>query len=223
MRLGRALAVLTFTLSACAFGQNTQLRTRTGSRFPTVIFTSAFWRADPSYYSIAIDATGAATYQSSSDSESGTGVPYTVEFRVGDRTRRMTFNIAQGLGFFAEPARAPVGSPDNEPVRTLAYGYLQVHNQITFSTSQNDDVDELTSLFEDISETMEFGRRLVDLYLHDKGSLDGELDLMQKSVAARRLREIDAISPVLRRIAGDGRLGTETRHKAEMLLTQPRS
>lgn len=213
--------MLIFTLSAYVFAQNPQLRTRTGSRFPTVVFTSAFWKADPSYYSIAIDATGTATYQSVPSQVTGTGAPYTIEFRVSDRTRRMTFNIAQQAGYFSEPTSGTISSPDNAPVRTLTYGGLQFHNQFTYTTAPNGDIDELTSLFEEISETLEFGRRLGYFYLHDRGNLDRELDLMQKSSAARRLREIDAINPVLKRIASDNGLEVGTRHKAEELLNMP--
>src|SRR5207248_4615377 len=81
MPIGIALLALCSTL----FAQNPQLHTKIGSSFPTVIFTSVLWSADPSYYSIAIDSTGTTTYQSAPDSIEKTGVPYMIQFQVSDR------------------------------------------------------------------------------------------------------------------------------------------
>jgi len=185
--------------------------------FPTVVFTSAYWKADPSYYSIAIDSTGTATYYSAPDEVTKTGVPYIVEFHASNRILRMTFNIAAHPEIFAAETD-PTTSADAMPVRTLFYGGFQFHHQITYSAAPNSDVDELTSIFEEISETLEFGRRLSYFHQHDRSALDQELDLLQKSAAARRLREVDVIRPVLRRIDDDPAVEAGTRRKAEALL-----
>jgi hypothetical protein len=70
--------------------QNPQVKTRAGSRFPTVIFTSVLWSADPSYYSIAVDSIGTATYQSAPESLERTGVPYTIESAIGPGGQQLT-------------------------------------------------------------------------------------------------------------------------------------
>src|SRR6266568_6926339 len=121
-RYTRRLTPIGITLVAlCSslLAQNPQLHTRNGSRFPTVIFTSVLWTADPSYYSIAIDAAGTATYQSAPDSIEKTGAPYIIEFQVSDRTRRTAFNVTRELDFFREAAGERVNSPQNGSVRTL--------------------------------------------------------------------------------------------------------
>src|SRR5215468_7942371 len=96
------ISIIVVLLAFCGdlAAQNPQLKTRAGSRFPTVIFTSALWSADPGYYSIAVDAAGTATYQSAPESLERTGVPYTIEFHVSDRTRRTIFNVVRQLDFF---------------------------------------------------------------------------------------------------------------------------
>ena len=81
--------------------QNPQLHTPRSRRFPTVLFSSVLWGADPAYYSIALDSSGTATYESLPASVGENGVPYTMEFQVSDRTRRVAFNLAQGLDFFS--------------------------------------------------------------------------------------------------------------------------
>jgi hypothetical protein len=206
--------------------QNPQIDTKSGSRFPTVIFTSVLWTADPSYYSLAIDSSGTATYQSAPDSIEHTGVHYTVEFQVSDRTRRTAFNVTRELDYFREPMGEALTSARNSSVRTLAYHDSQLHTQVTYGASPDSEIEELTSIFEGISETLEFGRRLTYFHEHDRSALDGELDRLQKSVDRRILRELPVIVPVLRSIASDNRVESSARDKAEALLnrmSRPRS
>ena len=198
--------------------QNPQLHTKSGSRFPTVIFTSVLWAADPSYYSIAIDSTGTATYQSAPDSIEKTGVPYTLEFQVSDRTRRVTFNVARQLDYFGDRAQQVVSSPQANSVRTLAYHDSTIRHQITYSSSSDSEINELTSVFEEISVTLEFGRRLSYFHEHQDGRLGSELDRLQANAQGRSARELQAIAAVLRSISADDRLKTGVRQKAEALL-----
>lgn len=218
MGCGLALALFVLILPIRNFAQNPQLQTRTGARFPTVVFSFVSWKADPSYYSIAIDSTGTATYQSAPDLVTNTGVPYTVEFHASDGTRRTTFNVTRELGYFSEPANTAVDSPQNGPVRTLAYDDVQSHNRMTYSSTSDGDLEELTSVFEEISETLEFGRRLAYFHEHDKAALNRELDDLQKRVTRRKPRELQAISLILHSIASDQRLDADVRDKAEALL-----
>ena len=220
----RQLTLVGFTpllLLPALFAQNPQLHTSSGSRFPTVIFTSVLWAADPSYYSIAIDSTGTATYQSAPDSIGKTGVPYTLEFQVSDRTRRVTFNVARQLDYFGDKAQQSVSSPQAGSVRTLAYHDSTIRHQITYSSSSDSEINELTSVFEEISVTLEFGRRLSYFHQHDNGRLNVELDRLRASTERRTARELQAIAPVLRVIASDDRLEGELRQKAEALLHPP--
>jgi len=225
-RYTRRLTPIAIMMVLCSslLAQNPQLHTRNGSRFPTVIFTSVLWTADPSYYSIAIDAAGTATYQSAPDSVEKTGAPYMIEFQVSDRTRRTAFNVTRQLDFFRERADESVSSAQNASVRTLGYHDSQFHNQITFSISSDTEIEELASIFEEISETLEFGRRLAYFHKNDNSALDAELDRLQTRSADRRtLREFSAIAPILRSIVSDNRLEAAPRHKAEAILNgQPR-
>lgn len=211
-------------LGGCALllSQNPQLATKNGKRFPTVIFTSVFWTADPSYYSIAIDSTGAATYQSAPSSLDRTGVPYTTEFQVSDHTRRAIFNLAQGLDFFAEEVQHTTGSPQNTTVRTLIYHDLQFNNQFTYSTSSDPEVQELTSVCEEISATLESGRRLAYFHQYDKNALDSELQRIETGTERHRFRELQALAAILNSIASDRRLEKATRDRAEALLKRAR-
>jgi hypothetical protein len=207
-----------FLCSASLRAQNPQLHTRNGGRFPTVVFSSVLWTASPSSYSLAVDATGAATYQSTQDSVERTGVPYTVEFQASDATRRMTFNIVRQLNFLNGDFPTYSGTPEKVPVRTLAYHDITYDNRVTYSDSSNSEIQELTSVFEEISATFEFVRRLSYLHQHDKEGLDPELIRMQTSAERHMLRELQAATPVLKIIASDHTLTDSARNHAEAIL-----
>src|SRR5437879_7663862 len=197
--------------------QNPQVKTRAGSRFPTVIFTSVLWSADPSFYSIAVDSIGTATYQSAPESLERTGVPYTIEFHVSDRTRRTTFNLARRLDFFRGEMQEQQLSAAKNWVHTLIYHDLQFSTQLTYSGSSDSDIEELTSIFEEVSETLEYGRRLAYLQQHDRKKIASELRALQADADRHVLRELQTIAPVLRSLAADAGLDAETRRMAQLL------
>ena len=197
--------------------QNPQLRTSTNSRFPTVIYTSVLWSADPASYSIAVDAAGTATYQSAPESVGRTGAPYTIEFHVSDRTRRTIFNVVHGLNFFRDEIPVQQVSTSNDTARTLMYHDLGFSTQLTYTSSSNSDIEELTSIFEEVSETVEYGRRLAYLEQRDKNKIAAELKALKTDADRHFVRELQAIAPVLRSLAADTSLDAESRHTAQLL------
>jgi hypothetical protein len=215
------LALLITASILCSVGlgaQSPQLRTRNGGRFPTVVFNSVLWSANPSSYSLAVDSTGAATYQSTQDSVERTGVPYTVEFQASDATRRMTFNIVRQLNFLSGDFPTYSGTPEKIPVRTLAYHDITYDNRVTYSESSDSEIQELTSVFEEISATFEFARRLSYLHQHDKERIEPELIRMQTTAERHMLRELQAATPALKVIALDKTLTESVRKRAEAIL-----
>lgn len=200
-----------------SLAQNPQLNTRSGSRFPTVIYTSVLWSAEPAYYSIAVEASGTATYQSAPESLERTGVPYTMKFHVSDRTRRTIFNLAHELDFFRSEIKVQQVSTAKDKARTLMYRDLPLSTQLTYSSSSDSDIEELTSIFEEVSETLEYGRRLAYLQQHDRKKIASELRSLQKDASRHVLRELQTIGPVLRSLAADAGLDSESRHTAQSL------
>ena len=169
-----------------------------------------------------VDATGAATYQSTQDSVERTGVPYTVEFQASDATRRMTFNIVRQLNFLNGDFPTYSGTPEKVAVRTLAYHDITYNNRVTYSDSSDSEIQELTSVFEEISATFEFARRLTYLHRHDKERLEPELIRMQTSAERHMLRELQAATPALKIIASDHTLTDSVRNHAEAILALTR-
>jgi hypothetical protein len=226
--IARSTTLVQLTLAALiaccstAMGQNPQLQTRNGGRFPTVVFSSVLWNANPASYSIAVDGTGAATYQSTQESIDRTGVPYSIEFQTTDATRRIVFNIARELNLFNGDFPVSLGSPESAPVRTLTYHDITFNNHITYSDSTDSQIQELTSVFEEISATFEFARRLSYLHQHDKERLEPELTRMQASAERHMLRELQAVTPALKSIALDSSLSESVRKQAQAILVLAR-
>ncbi|HEX6803540.1 MAG TPA: hypothetical protein VF133_07650 [Terriglobales bacterium] len=210
---------LVVIVSCSLLAQNPQLHVPRSRRFPTVFFTSVLWSADPAYYSIALDSSGTATYESLPASVGRNGVPYTMEFQVSDRTRRIAFNLAQGLNYFSGMQNQAIPSPQTTRVHTLAYIDTTFNNQFSYGTSSNADLEELTSVFEEVSETFENGRRLVYLQQHDKNALGPELQRLDHETQHRRTREFQALTPILRGLVQDQSLGGDVRREAAKLLT----
>jgi hypothetical protein len=210
--------IVLVTCPSWLFGQNPQLRLKNAGRFPTVIFSSVRWNADPSYYSIAIDASGTATYQSAPKGIADSGVAYTIEFQVSDRTRRIAFNLAQRLDYFAGDFGESRSTPNQNKVQTLAYRYESVNNQFTYSSSPDPDIVELTSVFEELSQTFEFGRKLSDLALHNRRGIPSQLQSMQEKADRHALRDLPALLPILRELASDAGLDPAVRKQAATLI-----
>jgi|SRR5579864_3736076 len=204
-------------MSSWLFSQSPQLRTKNGRRFPTVVFTSVYWAADPSYYSIALDSTGTATYMSAPNSLDKTGVPYTVEFPATDRTRRIAFNVVQSFDFVAETS-GPAPSPEKTKVRTLIFSDGNLKKQFTYGNPSTPDLEELTSVFEEVSETFESGRRLAYFEQNDRNAVEMELQQLSKLTERHKARELQALIPVLRSLASDQHLASATRGQAGTLL-----
>lgn len=213
----RLSTILLLSLCGSLLAQNPQLRSRTSSRFPTVIYRSVLWSADPASYSIAVDAAGTATYQSAPESVGRTGAPYTLEFHVSDRTRRTIFNVVHGLDFFRGEIPVQQVSSANDTARTLMYHDLGFSTQITYSRSSDSEIEELTSIFEEVSETVEYGRRLAYLEQHDKSKIAAQLKALKTDADRHFVRELQAIAAVLRGLAADTSLDADSRRIAQAL------
>ena len=205
-------------LSGSSLAQNPQLQLKRARRFPTVVFNSVQWNGDPSYYSVAIDSTGTATYQSAPVGVDKTGVPFTTEFHASDRTTRIIFNLARRLDKFAGSYGETRSNPDKGSVRTLFYLDDATNSQFTYSDSTSADSEELTSIFEELSETFEYGRKVIDESEHNRAALPGTLEEMQARVQRHSLRDFQALTPVLRTLVDDPHINSRVQAQAQSLI-----
>jgi len=146
------------------------------------------------------------------------GTLFTIEFQVSDRTRRIAFNLAQRLDYFAGSFGESQSTPNQNNVHTLAYRYERVSNQFTYSASSDPDIEELTSVFEELSQTFEYGRKLNDLEVHDKKGIQPQLEAMRTKAERHALRDLPALLPILRGLASDASLDASVRKQAATLI-----
>jgi hypothetical protein len=219
----KLLLITVWAFSATMLSQNPQLQTKNANLFPTVIFSLAHSGENPPYYSIAIDSTGSATYQSFPYSDERTGVPYSVEFVATAATRSTIFRLTEQLHFFKGHFGSANHAPKNASIKTLTFregrpDKQETDNQITYSSSGNAMIRQLTSLFERISATLEFGRRLTNLHQQHNRGIDTELKRMERMAKQGQLRELQATALVLSEIASDTTLDKLARQRAEAIL-----
>src|SRR5215469_3924725 len=90
-----AVILILLTKGLMGIGQDLNPQTRNAGQFPTVVFNCSRSGAAPPFYSIAVDSTGSATYESLPNS----GAPYTMEFLASDTTRTQIFAMIESLKF----------------------------------------------------------------------------------------------------------------------------
>ena len=93
-----------------------------------------------------------------------------------------------------------------------------MHGSTTYNWSQNADVQELTRLFTAIANTLDYGRKLAFEYRFDKLGLDARLKELEDLRANHYAEELNAIEPILRKIADDPNMMHISRQTAQQLL-----
>jgi len=126
--------------------------------------------------------------------------------------------LSQKLDYFAGSYGELQSSPETHNVYTLAYRYGSVNNQYTYSTLSDADLEELTSVFEELSQTFEFGRKLSEFELRNRKAIGPQLDVMKTKADRRALRDLPALVPILRDLAADTSVDAAARKQASSLI-----
>jgi hypothetical protein len=104
--------------------------------------------------------------------------------------------------------------------KVLIYNDGQKENRASFNYSSVEPVQQLAELFENMSSTLEFGRRLEYYHRYQKLALDEELKRMEEMANQNELRELSAVAPVLQQIAQDNTVINPVRARAQRLLAK---
>jgi hypothetical protein len=192
----------------------------------TVIFTLDFPQSTPAHYWIRVDSSGRANYESeapktpvSSDQNNDSG-PYRYDFVVTPATRDRIFELAARAKYFSGSVDSTKHHLANTGAKTLAYKDSQHAGQARFNYSTNPEIQQLTTLFQSLSSTLEYGQRLDYAYHYQKLALDEELKSLSEAARQNGLVEIQALAPILKKIADDHSVINVTRARAEKLLAQ---
>jgi hypothetical protein len=185
-----------------------------------VSFTLNFPGSEPDHYAISVSSNGHATYDSTGklrpdvqDSE-----PFHLEFAVSAPTRSRIFDLARRAHFFQGEIDSNKKNLASTGTKTLVYKDPQRTTQATYNYSSVPAVQQLTQLFQGLSTTLEFGRRLEYFHRYQKLALDEELKRMDEMAKNSGLVEIPAIGLILQQIASDSSVINADRARAQRLL-----
>jgi hypothetical protein len=192
------------------------------STLPDALFTFTldFPGSQPEHYSIEVPSPGVAHYTStgrlSADSDVIDG--FNLDFSLTPATRQKIFDLVARAGYLQKDVASHRKGMAFTGNKTLIYQDAQRHGQATFNYTANTSVEELTSLMQNLSATLEFGHRLDYYHHYQKLALDEELKRMEEMSRDHELSEVPAIQPILEQIISDSSVINVTRARAQRLL-----
>ncbi len=214
--------LIAFTATLSAQTPNLEPKQPT-TPLPIVSFEFELPGSSPPHYSIAVEPDGKAAYRADEPPAGGAGAeqPYTLKFVVSEPTRARIFDLALALNCFRDNYEFRGGHSGrlaNMGAKTLKCTYSDRQSQTTYNYSTNTRMQELATLFQNISKTLEYGHRLTYLHRFDKLGLDAELKSMEEQEKENHLAELQAVAPQLQNILNDSGVMNVTRRRAEHLL-----
>lgn len=190
---------------------------------PTVTFTFNWSQGIPwQTYTITVEADGKTHFQGTPAPDPATGSdtdPIQQDFTMSEANRSKIFDLARKLNYFQGDYDSHLKRIAQTGSKTLEYKSATVHGSTTYNWSQNADVQELTRLFIAIANTLDYGRKLTFGYRFDKLGLDARLKELQNLKDNHYAEELNAIEPILRKIADDPNMMNISRQAAQRLLS----
>ena len=193
---------------------------RSAAQTTTITYTQDFPGSDPAHYSIAVSKEGHARYESSGklSNDSDGFETYQHEFELSPKSRGRIFELARQAKYFA----GRVDSADSKLAFTgakkLTYQDGQRIRSATYNYSRLPAVEQLTAFFQNLSATLEYGRRLSYYHHYQKLALDEELKRMEAQAKDGSLTELQAVHSVLEEIVADSSVMNVVRARAQRLI-----
>jgi hypothetical protein len=184
-----------------------------------VTFTLDFPESVPTHYSIAVDETGHASYECTAKvEESSEEQNYRSEFNLSAAGREKIFEWTKQAKYFS-------GKIDsgNQKLALMGWKILSYQDgQRSFTARYNysnlEPVRQLTTLFQNIAGTQDYGRRLTYYHRYQKLALDEELKHMEAQARNNELSEIQGVAQVLQEIVEDTSVINVVRARAKAVI-----
>ncbi len=186
----------------------------------TVGFTLDFQGANPSHYEIVISSDGNGSYSSNGqlDEHSEPADPAALKFTISENIRSQMFDLVKKTHYLKGNVDSGHKNIANTGNKVLTYKDADHNSQATYNYSPVPAIQELTAIFQGLSTTLEFGRRLTYFRKYEKLALDDDLKRMEQMQREKNLGDLQAISPVLNGIANDPSVMNVSRARALRLL-----
>jgi hypothetical protein len=184
-----------------------------------VTFTLDFPGSEPSHYAVSVTSDGHSTYDSdgklSPDSE---GDPFHLDFSMSSETSRRVFELAEKAHYFQGEVDSKKKNLASTGAKTLTYKDSSRNTKAAYNYSPLVPVQQVTALFQNLSTTLEFGRRLQYYHHYQKLALDEELKRMEAIADQDDLEEMAAVVPILQQIAIDTSVINPVRARAQRMI-----
>jgi hypothetical protein len=191
---------------------------------PTITYDRVWEAYTPQNVTISVQSTGATRYLSrnpvkppdQADADPG----FLLEFTMSPANSEKLFRDARETNYFQGDftyKKHPVASTGR---KTLTYADQSRHIETTYDYSENKAIEEITNLFQGISNTIEHGRKLQYLRRFDRLGLEAELQAMENAAATHTLAELQLLTPTLESIANDTAILNIARQRAKRLLAK---
>lgn len=184
-----------------------------------VTFTLDFPGSEPSHYAVSVASDGRSTYDSDGKlSPDSDGDPFHLDFSMSRETSRRVFDLAERAHYFQGEIDSRKKNLASTGAKTLTYKDSSRDTKATYNYSPLVPVQQLTQLFQSLSTTLEFGRRLQYSHRYQKLALDEELKRMEAVANQDNLEEIAAVVPILQAIASDTSVINPVRARAQRMI-----
>ena len=186
----------------------------------SITFSLDFPNSNPDHYSIQVQSDGRAHYESSAkiSDQSDDRENYQMDFSFSDATRARIFELASEAHYFSGKVDSGKKKLAFTGKKTLTYTDGQHKSSAEYNYSPVPAIQQLTTLFQGVSGTLEFGRRLAYYHHYQKLALADELKNMEDEAKAGQILEIQAVKPILKAIYDDSSVINVVRARALRLM-----
>lgn len=185
-----------------------------------ITFSLDFPNSSPEHYAVSVQSDGHAHYESSGKISQDSDVRdnYQTDFTFSDSTRSRIFELAAQAHYFSGKVDSGNKKLAFTGTKKLIYKDGQRNSSVEYNYSQQPAVQQLTTLFQNVASTLEYGRRLTYFHRYQKLALDDELKRMEDQARRNELAELQAVSPVLQDIYDDNSVMNVVRARARRIM-----
>ena len=186
----------------------------------TISFSLDFPNSSPEHYAMLVQSDGQAHYDSSGKISQDSDVrdTYQTDFTLTAATRTRIFELAAQAHYFSGRIDSGNKKLAFTGTKKLIYKDGQRNSSAEYNYSQQPAVQQLTTLFQNVAATLEYGRRLTYFHRYQKLALDDELKRMEDQARRNELEELQAVSPVLQDIYNDASVINVVRARARRIM-----
>jgi hypothetical protein len=185
----------------------------------SITFDRVWEQYTPQNITITVSADGHAKYASHTAAKPPDEADdYKTEFTVSAASRDKLFGYASEANYFEGDFAFKKHAVASTGSKTLTYADPTRHFKTTYDYSENKAIEEITSLFQGVSNTVESGRKLQFKHRFDKLGLEDELKAMEAAFENHDFAELQLIAPILQSITDDTSVLNIARQRAKRLL-----